>query len=138
MNKTIASTITSNRSLKCATFHLTRWRLMHSKELPGNLPAPLVCHALALRMTEMQLSDAIALTSMLLRSAQFRILLTMPTLWQTMLLRHWPPQPQYDSHSSMKKKWLSSMMDGLLIKSSRSLSNYCQTLLMYYYQISYL
>ena len=65
--------ITSSRSLRSATFHLTGWRLLHQAELPGDLPVPLECHALTLDAIELQLS--VADTSMLHCSAQFRILL---------------------------------------------------------------
>ena len=37
----------------------------------------------------------------------------MTTLWLTMLLTHWPPQPQLDPLSTLKRKSLSSVMDGL-------------------------
>ena len=30
-----------------------------------------------------------------------------------MLLTHWPPQPQQDPHSTLKRKTSSSVMDGL-------------------------
>ena len=43
-------------------------------ELPGDLPVPLECHALTLNTIELQLSYAVADTSMLKCSAQFRIL----------------------------------------------------------------
>ena len=62
--------MTSSRSLKSATFHLTGWRFLHPTELPGDLPVPLECHALMLNTIELQLSDA----SILQCSAQFRIL----------------------------------------------------------------
>ena len=74
MDKRNASRITSSRSLKSATFHLTGWRLSHQTELPGDLPVPLECHALMLNMIELRLSDAVADTSMLQCSAQIRIL----------------------------------------------------------------
>ena len=69
-----ASRITSSRSSKSATFILTGWRLSHPKQLPVNLPVPLECHALALNITVLQLSDAVADASMLQCCAQFRIL----------------------------------------------------------------
>ena len=65
-----ASRITSSRSLKCATFHLTGWRLSHQTELPVLLG----CHTLTLNTIDLQLSDAVADTSMLQCSAQFLIL----------------------------------------------------------------
>ena len=69
-----ASSITSSRFTKNATFHLTGWRLSHQTELLGNLPVPLECHALTLNTIELQLSDAVADISMLQCSAIFRIL----------------------------------------------------------------
>ena len=73
MDKRNASRITSSRFLKSATFHLTGWRILHPTELPSDLPVPLECHALTLNMIELQLSDAVADTSMLQCSAKFRI-----------------------------------------------------------------
>ena len=74
MDKTNASRITSSRSLKNATFILAGWILSHPTELPGDLPVPLECHTLTLNTIELQHSDAVADTSMLQCSAQFRIL----------------------------------------------------------------
>ena len=74
MNERNASRITSSRIFKSATFHSTDWRLSHQTELPSDLPVPLGCHALTLNTIELQLSDAVANTSMLQCSAQFRIL----------------------------------------------------------------
>ena len=68
------ATITSSRFSKSATFLLAGWRLLHSTELPGDLPALLGCHTLTMNTIELQLSDAVADTSMLQCSAQFRIL----------------------------------------------------------------
>ena len=42
--------------------------------LPGDLPVPLECHALTLSTIELQLSDAVADTSMLRCFSKFRIL----------------------------------------------------------------
>ena len=70
MDKRNASRITSSRSLKSATFHLTGWRLSHQTELP----VPLEYYALTLNTIELQLSDAVTDTSMLQCSAQFRIM----------------------------------------------------------------
>ena len=50
------------------------WRLLHPTELPGDLPAPLGCHAFTINMIELQLSDAVADISMLQCSSQFRVL----------------------------------------------------------------
>ena len=74
MDKRNASRITSSRSLKSPTLHITGWRLSHQAELPGDLPVPLECHALTLNTIELQLSDTVADTSMLQCSAKFRIL----------------------------------------------------------------
>ena len=74
MDKRNASRITSSRSLKSATFHLTGWRLSHKTELPDDLHVPLECHALTLNTIELQFSDAVADTSMLQCSTQYRIL----------------------------------------------------------------
>ena len=74
MDKRSASRITSSRSLKGATFLLADWRLSHPTELPGDLPVLFECHALTLNTIELQLSDAVADTSMLQCSAQFRIM----------------------------------------------------------------
>ena len=65
----------SSRSLKSATFLLAGWRLSHPKELPGDLPVPLECHTLTMNTIVLQLSDAVAVISMLQCSAQFRILI---------------------------------------------------------------
>ena len=73
-DKISVTKITSNRSVKSATFHLTGWRLSHQTELPDDLPVPLKCHALTLNTIGLQLSDVVADTSMLQCSAQFRIL----------------------------------------------------------------
>ena len=70
-----ASMITSSRSLKGATFLLAGWRLLHLKELPGDLPVLLECHTLTMNTIALQLSDAVADISMLQCSAQFRILI---------------------------------------------------------------
>ena len=75
MDKRNASRITSSRSLKGATFLLAGWRLLHPKELPGDLPVLLECHSLTMNTIELQLSDAVADISMLQCSAQFRILI---------------------------------------------------------------
>ena len=75
MDKGSASRITSNPSLKSATFLLAGWRLSHPKWLPGDLPVPLECHALTMNTIGLQLSDAVADISMLQCSAQFRILI---------------------------------------------------------------
>ena len=74
MDKENASRITSRRSTKSETFHLAGWRLSHTTKLPGDLPAPLEFHALTLNTIEMQLLEAVADTSMLQCSAQFRTL----------------------------------------------------------------
>ena len=47
---------------------------MHQEELPDDLPVPLECHALKQNVFEMQLSDAVADTSMLQCSAQILFL----------------------------------------------------------------
>ena len=73
VDKRNASRITSSRSLKSATFLSTGWRLSHQTELPGYLPVPLECHTLTLNTIELQLSSAVADTSMLQFLAQFRI-----------------------------------------------------------------
>ena len=74
MDKRNTSNITSSRSPKSATFHLTGWRLSHPWEVSGDLPVPLECHSFTLNMIELQLSDAVVDTSMLQCSAQLRIL----------------------------------------------------------------
>ena len=74
MDERNASRITSSRSLKSATFLLSGWRLLHPTELPGDLPVPLECHTLTLNTIKLQLSDAVADTSMIQCSAQFLIL----------------------------------------------------------------
>ena len=74
MDKRSASRITTSRSIKSATFHLTGRRLSHQPELHGDLPVPLECHALTLNTIELQLSDAVADTCMLQCLTQFRIL----------------------------------------------------------------
>ena len=75
MDKRNASRITSSRSIKSATFLLAGWRLLHPKELPGDLPVPLECHTLTMKTIMLQLSDAVADISMLQCSAQIRILI---------------------------------------------------------------
>ena len=75
MDKRNTSRITSSRSLKGATFLLAGWRLLHSKELPGDIPVLLECHTLTMNTIVLQLSDAVADISMLQCSAQFRILI---------------------------------------------------------------
>ena len=74
MNKRNASRITPNRSSKCASFHLTGWRLSHPTELPGDLPVPLESHTLTMNAIELQLLDAVADISIFKCSAQFHIL----------------------------------------------------------------
>ena len=73
MDKRNTSRITSSRSLKGATFLLVGWRLLHPKELPGDLPVLLECHTLTMNTIMLQLSDTDI--SMLQCSAQFRILI---------------------------------------------------------------
>ena len=73
LDKRNASRITSSRSLKCATFLLAGWRLSHPKELPGDLPVPLECHALTMNTIVLQLS--VAEICMLQCSAKFRNLI---------------------------------------------------------------
>ena len=51
------------------------WRLLHPKELPGDLPVPSECNTLTMNTIVLQLSDAVTDISMLLCSAQFRILI---------------------------------------------------------------
>ena len=67
-----ASRITSSRSLKTATFLLADRRISHPTELPRDLLVPLECHTLTMNTIELQLSDAVADTSMLQCSAKFR------------------------------------------------------------------
>ena len=74
VDKGNASRITSNPSLKSATFLLAGWRLSHQKVLPGDLPVPLECHALMMNTIMLQLSDAVADIYILQCSALFRIL----------------------------------------------------------------
>ena len=74
MDKRNTSRITSSRSSKSATFLLAGWRLLHPTELAGDLPVPLECNILTLNTIKLQLSDAVADTSMLQCSAKFRIL----------------------------------------------------------------
>ena len=59
--------------LKSATFFLAGCRLLHPKELPGDLPVPLECLTLTMNTIALQLSDAVADISILQCSAQFRI-----------------------------------------------------------------
>ena len=73
VDKRNASRITSSRSLKSATFLLAGWRLLHPKELPGDLPVFLECHALTMNTIVLQLSDAVADSRILQCSAHFRI-----------------------------------------------------------------
>ena len=73
-------------SNKCKIL-LAVWRLSHLPEQP----VPLDCHALTLNTIELQLLDAVADTSMLHFSAKSRFVQQCPL---TMLLTHWPPQPQ--------------------------------------------
>ena len=75
VEKRNATRITSNRSLKSTIFHLTGWRLSHQTELTGELRVPLECHALTLNTIELHLTDAVADTSMLQCTVQFRIML---------------------------------------------------------------
>ena len=112
------SGVTSSRSIICATFHLTGSGLSHPTDLPGELPVPLECHTLTLNMIELRHSHRHQHTAVALNS---RICASMPTLWQTMLLTHKPLQPQYASHSTMKRKSMSFVMDGLQKKIC-----YCQ------------
>ena len=58
--------------LKRCNIRLSRRRLLHPTELPGDLPVPLECHTLMMNTIELQLSDADI--SMLQCSAQFLIL----------------------------------------------------------------
>ena len=90
-----------------ATFPLTGWRLSHPTDLPSDLPVTLQCHTLAMNTIELQTS---ACSSALPNSI---FCSSIPTLWQTMLLTHWPPQPQYDRLTTLKRKSLYSTMDGL-------------------------
>ena len=73
MDKGSASWITSNPSLKSASFLLAGLRLLHPKKLPGDLPVPLECHPLTMNTIVLQLSDAVADISILQCSAKFRI-----------------------------------------------------------------
>ena len=66
--------MTTSRSFKNATFHLTGWRLLHPIQLPGDLPVHLECHTLILNMIALRLSDAE--TSMSHFPANFKILLS--------------------------------------------------------------
>ena len=75
MDKRNASRITSSRFIKGATILLAGWRLLHPKELPGDLPVLLECHTLTMNTVVLQLSDAVTDISMLQCSAQFRILI---------------------------------------------------------------
>ena len=50
------------------------WRLLHPTELPGDIPVPLECHTLTLNTIKLQLSDAIADTSMMQCTTQFQIM----------------------------------------------------------------
>ena len=70
-----ASRITSSRSLGSATFLLADWRILHPKEISGDLPVPLECHILTMNTIVLQLSDAVIDINMLQCSAQFRILI---------------------------------------------------------------
>ena len=74
VDKRNTSRITSSQSLKSATFLSPDWRHSRPTEIPGDLPLPLKCHTLTLNTIELQNSDAVADTSMLQCSAQFRIL----------------------------------------------------------------
>ena len=60
--------------LKSATFLLAGWRLLHPKELPGDLPVPLECHTLTMNMIMLQLADSVTDISILQCSDQFLIL----------------------------------------------------------------
>ena len=51
-----------------------------------------------------------------------------------MLLTHWPPQPQQDPHSTLKRKTSSSVMDGLQKKKKDIVLAY----LMLYVVLAYL
>ena len=51
-----------------------------------------------------------------------------------MLLTHWPPQPQQDPHSTLKRKTSSSVMDGLQKKKKDLVLAY----LMLYVVLAYL
>ena len=74
MDKRNASRITSNISIKIATFLLADLSLTHPTELQAGLPVPLECHTLRITTIELQLSEAVADISMLQCSVLFQIL----------------------------------------------------------------
>ena len=74
VDKRNASRITSNISIKRATFLLADWSLTHPTELHAGLPVPLECHSLRIKTVELQLSEAVADISMLQCSVLFQIL----------------------------------------------------------------
>ena len=116
VDKTNASMITIRRFLKRSTFHLTGWRLSHQPELPGDLPVPLKCQALTLNTIEMQLSEAVADTSMLQCSAKFRILFINAHFVADFFTHCF-------SRNSLlsQRKSLSSIMDGLQKRKKKKL-----------------
>ena len=52
------------------------WRFLQQAELSGDLPVPMECHILMLNTILLQLSDAIADTSMSQYHAHFQVLFT--------------------------------------------------------------
>ena len=66
----------SSRFLGSAAFRLTDNRLLHPKELPGDIFVALECHILTLNTITLSLFDAIADTNMPQRPAHFQIPLT--------------------------------------------------------------
>ena len=74
VDKRNASIFTSRRLFKKCNIPYSKLETLALTELPGDLPMPLKCHTLTINTIELQLSDAVADTSMLQCSAQLRIL----------------------------------------------------------------
>ena len=113
MDKRNTSRITSSRSLKSATFFLADWRLLHPKELPGDLHVPLECHTLTMNMIVLQLSDAVADISMLQCSAQFWILIINAHFVANNATHVLVSSATVKPTFNWKRKSSSSVMDGL-------------------------
>ena len=118
--------------LKKCNIPFSRLETLASKKLPGDIPVPLECHTLTMNTILLQLSDAVVDISILQCSANSRFLSSMPTLWQTMLITHWPPQPQQNPLSTLKRKSSLSVMGGLKRRRRSVRSIYNKILVEYF------